>query len=110
MLRVSGTAGALRVGYQTAATLGAWRLEPLAQVPRAYRCTAVVSTLSDYWLQQTPQDVVLEVGTHTWRWRGVTAHVTDDGQFTVTLTGTPEMRTGVMTPQEAETLWVRSGR
>lgn len=93
MLRVSGTAGALRVGYQEAATLGAWEMEQLPTLPRAYRVSARLMSLSDYWIAQTPLDLVLEVGGEAWRWRDVTPVITPHfDRITLTLRQAPEIR------------------
>lgn len=88
MLRVSGTAGAVRVGYQVAAQLGAWRLELLPVVPKAYRVEAQIRAVSEYWLAQTPLDLVLDMGTQQWTWRAITPAI-GDARLTATIHGTP---------------------
>lgn len=70
-LRASGTAGEIRVGYQRAATLGAWSLTLLEKVPRTFEMRARVINTHDYWFQQTPQDLVLWLGLTAWSWKSV---------------------------------------
>jgi Ser/Thr protein kinase RdoA (MazF antagonist) len=109
MLRVSGTGGTVRAGYQTAADLGAWELELLPVLPRAYRLSAVVRTISDYWLAQTPLSLVLPVGAQEWRWPSVTlAAGADPARITIRLATAPRVTLASHSVQEA--VWVRSGR
>lgn len=112
MVRLTGTEGTLRVGYQTAADLGAWELALLPVLPRAYRCSAVVRGLSEYWLAQAPISLRLEIGGQTWTWTDVTPHLSADGvaRITLTLTRAPVVAQTAPAAQEARTVWGRSGR
>lgn len=70
-LRASGPAGCLRVGYQWAADLGAWTLEPDADHCGAFRLVAALRRTHAYWFDQAPIDLVLTLGNTEWIWRGV---------------------------------------
>lgn len=78
-MRARGEAGALRVGYQVAADLGAWEMVLAQRLPRAYLFRAVVTREHPYWITQEPLDLSLTVATVEWLWRGVT--VTRDGAY-----------------------------
>lgn len=112
MVRITGTAGSLRVGYQRAADLGAWELELLPVLPRAYRLSAQIRTVSDYWLGQTPLALVLEVGGQQWRWPDVTPQLSGAwDRMTCALRQAPVVtETGAGRRPAKETIWERSGR
>lgn len=88
VVRARGNAGALRVGYQTAARLGRWDLSIRQAVPRAFRLTAEVASVHDYWVTQGPFDLVLALGRVAWVWRGVAADALA-GQLVVDITERP---------------------
>lgn len=68
-MRVSGTFGELRSGYQRAARLGAWTLELLPGLPRAFKFSAKILDVHGYWSLQAPLDIVVAVGETEWIWR-----------------------------------------
>jgi len=93
VLSMRGTAGELRTGYQRAARLGSWTLSVGDQALGYLNwvCEAVLTERSDYWLEHGRQhDLVLEVGEHTWRWRGV-EFGTELGRITVRGNSRPEV-------------------
>lgn len=70
-MRASGTAGVLRVGYQVAADLGEWHMVLAPRLPLTYAFRASVLSEHDYWITQEPLDLVVQIGTAEWLWRGV---------------------------------------
>jgi hypothetical protein len=70
-IRATGPSGTLRVGYQWAADLGAWRMEPSADHPHAFVLRSTVLRRHDYWFTQYPMDLALRLGGTEWLWRGV---------------------------------------
>lgn len=86
-MRVSGQRGYLRVGYQWAAGLGAWEIAPSGE-PRTFQFTSTVLDEHDYWMRQTPIDLVLSLGTAEWVWRDVTL-VRERDAVTIVLTERP---------------------
>lgn len=76
------------VGYQQAATLGAWTLEPSPETG-AQTITASLVNRDDYWMHQEPKDIWLQLGRDFWIWRNV-----DWSAAGVTVTGRPEFRRG----------------
>lgn len=70
-MRASGTRGELRVGYQYAATLGAWTLEMAARIPVTFILRAQLLHEHEYWSQQAPLDLVLDLAGVEWIWHGV---------------------------------------
>lgn len=87
-MRARGETGALRVGYQVAADLGAWEMILAPRLPRAYLFRAVVTREHPYWITQEPLDISLTVATVEWLWRGVTI-VRDGHYITVELAERP---------------------
>ena len=87
-MRASGTSGALRVGYQWAADLGAWEMAPDRAVPKAYALRSTIIQRHAYWITQEPLDLALTFGATEWLWRGV-AVMTDGDEITVILAEKP---------------------
>lgn len=84
-LEIVGRAGELRVGYQTSARFGAWRL--------AVSGDDVIVTVTKlepdaYWFTLPPDAIRLEIGTHVWVWRAVEA--IEDTRYRVL--GDPEVQ------------------
>lgn len=77
---LSGSRGVVKVGYQEAVTLGAWRAT--TEGPGEWRIEAAIVARDPFWSDQRPLDLCLEVGRQTWVWRlgrvdwGEAAHVT----------------------------------
>ena len=71
MLRATGPSGALRVGYQWAADLGAWKMAPSENRPTAFTLTARITRHHSYWMEQGPLDLALTFGRCEWLWRDV---------------------------------------
>ncbi len=85
-MRITGAGGALRVGYQTAARLGAWTL---TQNRTQYELRAEVADIDTFWYPQRPMSVSLQMGSRRWEW----AHVdpTREHPITVALQGAPRI-------------------
>jgi len=84
-MRAKGLSGELRVGYQRAATLGAWSLEP--SPPNGAIVTATIEDADEFWMDHEPKSLYLALGPSWWIWkhaelRGNQIHVT----------GTPETK------------------
>lgn len=88
-LRVQGQTGRIRVGYQTAATLGPYTLTPAGQ--ETWEVSAAVQTADAFWLTQAPRVLELAVGQQRWRWPADGLMVAS-GTVTGTVTGRPERR------------------
>lgn len=89
-MRASGMSGELRTGYQCAARLGAWSLDLIPRLPRAFAFRAVVLEAHDYWVRQVPLDLVLAVGRTEWIWReAVPTPPTAGGALTLELRERP---------------------
>lgn len=84
-MRASGVSGELRVGHRLAARLGAWTIEPKG---RLFTLRACVASRDDFWFNERPIDVALNIGGAQWLWRE--QPVTVDGDDIVsTLTERP---------------------
>lgn len=71
-MRISGAGGRVRVGYQTAAMLGAWTLtQTRSGAIVAYDVSARLTDLDTFWIQQGPMDLELQMGARIWAWRQV---------------------------------------
>lgn len=68
-MKASGPAGELRVGYQHAAVLGAWRLEMTPTIPMI-RCDIEAAVVSSdaFWSTQRPMILDLRFGRFHWIW------------------------------------------
>lgn len=88
VLRASGEAGELRVGYQVAARLGDWEVLADAAGPRILR--AVVVSEHKAWVGHRPLDLVLMLGRTLWVWRGLRP-VVCNGMVEVELSERPEV-------------------
>ena len=64
---VSGALGQIKQGYQTAAVLTGWRIQP-DEGSRAWRLTATVQAVSAYYLTQPDLVFVVVHKTGAWRW------------------------------------------
>lgn len=85
-----GKGGSLRVGYQVAATLGAYALSPAGG--GAWSVEASVSESDAFWLSQpAAQTLELAVGQQRWIWRGVALAV-DGAVVRGTVQGHPDRR------------------
>lgn len=70
-MRASGSSGVLRVGYQVAATLGAWSLVLEHRLPRVFTLRAAVLTEHAHWITQRPIDLVVHLASVEWIWRDI---------------------------------------
>lgn len=86
---VAGHEGRLRVGYQTAAVLGAWRLSLLPMLPRRYELVAELAGTDAYWYARRPMSVQVDVGRDKWEWANVEPSESSDGKVRVELRGMP---------------------
>ena len=85
---ITGTEGAIRRGGVVAATLASWSLLP-GDAPGSWAFTARLQSVDAFHITQTPDTLLLVVGTARWRWSGVALEI-GDGQVRATLTGHPE--------------------
>jgi len=83
---VHGERGALRHGYQRAASLAGWTLE---RSPGFYQVTATVLDRHPLWSRQRSLDLVLEAGGRVYRWTG--AHPPTADGVTVWLFRSPPL-------------------
>lgn len=88
-LTLRGLVGALKVGYQTAATLGRYELTTLE--PGYYAFEAAVVEQDDFWLSQGPLTLQVEVGPSRWSWRVESVEL-GAGKVRCTVHGSPERR------------------
>jgi hypothetical protein len=89
-LGIRGQRGRVKVGYQTAAHLGAFTLSPTG--PSEWSLDATVTGQDEYWMaQEAARTLELEIGEQRWIWRTVRL-VVDVGNVHGTLTGRPERR------------------
>ena len=87
-MKITGTGGDIRVGYQRAALLGKWSLTATGYQPQvSYTLDATVLERDEYWFFESPHDVSLVMGKRHWLWRNVT--VTGDTTITGELMGSP---------------------
>ncbi|HAM40661.1 MAG TPA: hypothetical protein DCP69_04830 [Candidatus Omnitrophica bacterium] len=81
----------MRVGYQTAATLGPWTLTRTRSGPiPEYEADASLSSCDAFWSQQGPMDLELTMGQRIWAWAQVQPSLTAES-LTVTLLGGPSI-------------------
>ena len=64
---VSGALGQIKQGYQTAAVLTGWRIQPDEAVG-AWRLTATIQAVSAYYLTQPDLVFVVVHKAGAWRW------------------------------------------
>jgi hypothetical protein len=87
-MKIAGTGGEVRVGYQRAAMLGKWSITASGYQPQtSYTLNAAVVDRDEYWFYQYPHAVSLSMGNRQWLWHNVT--VTGDTTITGELTGSP---------------------
>lgn len=87
---LKGRGGAVRVGYQVAATLGAYTLSPSG--PGEWQVEASVASADAFWLSQpAAQTLELAVGQQRWIWRGVALAV-EGAVVRGTVQGSPDRR------------------
>lgn len=102
MIQASGTAGAVRVGYQLAMSIGAWSITA-HRGSLAFRGRVVSENA--YWAKQTPLDLVLWIGAAEWSWCRVT--LGRDGQdVTAVLLVRPDVQS--VAPMTAKSQGVRA--
>lgn len=65
-MKMVGTMGEVRYGYQLAARLGAWEVTPESQ--NTMRLRADLQECDAYWSTQSPLSVALAVGRKRWVW------------------------------------------
>ena len=87
-MKIAGTGGDIRVGYQHAATLERWSIHASGYQPQiSYTLKAEVVERDEYWFFETPHSVSLRMGQRHWLWHNVT--VTGDTSITGELYGSP---------------------
>lgn len=90
-LGIRGREGRIKVGYQVAAELGAFRLSRGA--PGEWQIEAAVVSADDFWLtQDDTRTLEILVGTQRWIWRNADRLVVGGGAVKGTVTGRPERR------------------
>ena len=90
-MRIAGSGGRVRVGYQTAASVGAWTLTRTRVSPEPeYEAALDLYAIDAFWSQQRPMDVELSVGQRVWVWSRVHPNL-DAESLAVTLTGGPSI-------------------
>ena len=87
-MRIAGRGGRLRVGFQTAATLGVWTLT--REKNMVYRLQAAFTESDSYWLQQRPIDVRLLQANRVWAWTNVDLKL-QDGACSIVMHDAPEV-------------------
>ena len=88
-MRIRGTGGALRVGCQTAATLGEWTLTRTRVTPEpTYAAEATVVQVDTFWSQQRPIELELSIGNRRWAWTNIHPDIGEQS-LAVTLIGGP---------------------
>ena len=91
-MRISGTGGRVRVGYQTAARLGRWSLTRVRAAPTpAYEATAMLTEADAFWVGQRPMALELVMGQRSWVWDAVEPRITGTESLAVTLEGGPSI-------------------
>lgn len=85
-MRASGIGGELRFGYQVAAEIGAWAIEPQGA---SFALSAALRQEHAVWIRERPLDVAVRLGPVTWKWKDVDP-VVDSGQARLALTRRPD--------------------
>jgi len=83
-----GPDGTLRVGYQMAATLGAWSLRTRHAVPPSFSIEARVISSDMFWSTQAPMALDLRFGKFHWVWAPVEPCF-ENGRVTMKALGRP---------------------
>lgn len=87
-MKITGTGGDIRVGYQRAARLGKWSITATGYQPQvSYTLEAALLDRDEYWFFESPHDVSLLIGERHWLWRNVA--VIGDTTITGELYGSP---------------------
>lgn len=84
-----GQQGRIKVGYQSAATLGRFSLTPSA--PNVWTVEASVTSTDAFWLTQKPHTLELTIGKQRWSWAKADLEI-GGGVVRGTVTGRPERR------------------
>jgi len=84
-LRITGTAGELRKGYQVVARLGRWSMD------QKDRCDAAIVELNTFWVDQPGSCALwLRMGTNFWVWRNIEV-LNLNGSFSAHVKGSQEI-------------------
>jgi len=79
------------VGYQAAASVGAWTLTRTQTTPEPeYDAVLQLDAIDAFWVQQRPMDLDLHIGQRIWTWSQVDPSL-DAESLAVTLTGGPSI-------------------
>ena len=70
-MRAVGFSGTLRVGYQWAADLSNWEITVDGHRPAAFVFRSTIVRQHQYWVEQSPLDLVLTLANVEWLWRDV---------------------------------------
>jgi hypothetical protein len=90
-LELRGRDGRIKVGYQVAAELGAFKLTPAASGEWHFEASTV--SVDDFWMTQDgPRTLEITVGTQRWIWRNADRLVVDGRAVTGIVAGRPERR------------------
>jgi hypothetical protein len=90
-MRATGSSGELRVGYQSAARLGAWHLEVTHTLAGLlFVVVAHVDAADWYWMHQHPLTLTLAFGRFRWEWPQASATI-DGERMTIRVNGKPHI-------------------
>jgi hypothetical protein len=90
-VRIRGSGGIVRIGYQTAAQVGDWTLTRTQTTPEpAYQAEATLIDADAFWVQQRPMDLELTIGRRRWVWAGLQPDIAAQS-LTVALVGGPSI-------------------
>jgi hypothetical protein len=88
MLTMTGKGGQVRCGYQYAAALGAWTMEPRGP---DFRVSGALASVDDFWITQEPLSLALPLGRTKWVWENVALTREGQGEFSVIVVGPPQI-------------------
>lgn len=72
-MKIVGTGGQLRVGYQVAAEVGRWTISASGYQPQiSFTIEARLTDRNEYWINQSPIALSLRMGNRKWTWENVT--------------------------------------
>jgi hypothetical protein len=88
MLTMTGRGGVVRCGYQEAARLGTWKMEPRDQ---QFRVSGTLDTVDDFWISQEPLMLALPMGRTQWTWPSVIVNREGALGFSIVVLGPPQI-------------------
>lgn len=95
-MTISGDHGIIRVGYQTAAVIGPWRLvrdeDTMGMVMNHTSSgSATAKSIDKYWITQRPVSISMWMGAAWWTWDRAEIELGDKGKIAIKVTGIPEV-------------------